>query len=63
MQIILPESRRPIDLNVTIHDGRVVLQFSRDIAELVLEPQEAAELAQALAEITRTLIRRNQGDA
>lgn len=55
MPIILPQDRT--QLNVTTLHGQVVMQFSRPVQEVVLDPQEAAEIARALAQAAHDLNR------
>lgn len=62
MQIILPERFGPVHINVTRRDDKVLLQFSREVLDLPMSPQEAAELARAIAEQTAEIVRKNHGD-
>ena len=49
---ILPGLGPKLSINVTTHHGKVVLQFSSPVTDLALEPQEAAQLAHAIAQQT-----------
>lgn len=46
-----------VNLNVTELHGKVVIQFDRPVQELPLEPEQAAELAKALAECTQVCVK------
>lgn len=61
MQIILPKQPlRPLEMNVTTREGEglVLLQFSREVLDVPLTLQDAAELAHALASIVEELGRK-----
>lgn len=42
--------RKEVGMNITVHHGKVVIQFSEPIQELPLEPQDAAIMAKGIAE-------------
>lgn len=47
--LILPSGPNRVRVEVGGINGKVVLTFERPITQLVLEPQSAAEIAQAMA--------------
>lgn len=53
MALIVPTQQ----INVVAHEGHVVIQFSRPVQELILTPQNAAELARAIAGQTEEIIK------
>ena len=59
--IIVP-GKRPLEMNVTNHEGRVVIQFNQDVAEVALDVQDAAELARALVQIAKEILHRNHSN-
>lgn len=48
--LILPPGvrHRPTTLNVTVHNGKVVIQLDRLAKEIILSSGEAGQMAQAL---------------
>ncbi|MCP5014647.1 MAG: hypothetical protein GY938_05110 [Ketobacter sp.] len=48
-------ARDKYHINITKHHGHVVIQLDRPAQDIPLTVQEAAELAKALAEVTRDL--------
>ena len=58
MPLIIPgiPHRNPVTLAISINDGKVVINFGRDVRHLVLTSEEAANTARALAEASRDLL-------
>lgn len=57
--LILPNGRRPLEMNIVQREDKVVLQFNQDVAEVVFELQDAIDLAHAFASITQDIVKRN----
>ena len=61
MSLIIPSSvnrGRPQEINLVTHEGKVLIQLSFDAAEIVLEPAQAMEVAQALINMATELNRK-----
>lgn len=58
-KLILPgrvrQPAEPVHINVTTLEGHVVIQFNRALTEFALTPQDAAEFARKIAQVTAAL--------
>lgn len=66
MALIIPGAGRPVSkehpliVEVKQHQDHIVIKFSRPIQELPMSPQGALELAQALVNIGKHLLKKGQ---
>jgi hypothetical protein len=61
--LILPDylqNKNPLQINITTHDNKLVIQFDRDVKDLALDLQEAADLLRGLNEQIQALINQNR---
>ena len=50
MSLIIPNNIQQV--NITIHEGKVVVQFLRPTTEMVMTVQDAADFSRKLAQVT-----------
>lgn len=60
-ELIIPNQRKQ-DVNVTTHEGKLVIQFNPPVQNWVMSIEEGAELLKALNGQMRELIKKNKAN-